>query len=46
MKKKEELVPFDYVRHQIGIELKKMGKKVGLTEAIGVSFFYSRLYFV
>nr|BFD69163.1 hypothetical protein HAGR004_41850 [Bdellovibrio sp. HAGR004] len=39
MKKKEELVPFDYVRHQIGIEIKKMGKKVGLTNAIEVSFF-------
>lgn len=39
MKKKEELVPFDYVREEFGTFMKKISKKVGYTNSIDIIFF-------
>ena len=39
MKNKNEIVPFDYVREQIGLSIEKMTKKVCLDCAIEISFF-------
>lgn len=37
--KKKELVPFDYIRQEIGKSAFKIGEKVGLGNTIDVSFF-------
>lgn len=39
MKKKNDLVPFDYVSEQIGLAIDKMSKKVCLDCAVEISFF-------
>lgn len=39
MKNKNELVPFDYVREQIGISINRISEKVGIKNSIEISFF-------
>lgn len=39
MKNKNELVPFDYVREQLGLSINKMSEEVCLDCAIEISFF-------